>query len=807
MDDQDFCGRSTVEVWTMLDIAQFMSTNAICGIPTENMKKLEPPATIAKLQGWGADFSAKTLFVPEDKRVRYLNSLDCVLKAPKDVSVATLSTLIGQMEFVAQLHRQMKPLFNVVYMDMKQAVAIALSEAKEACKTWGLSELKRFSRGPRGTQLVELSESSLQAILCFRNVLHKNEHVSAVELVRSAPFHCNLAFVSDASYEGIGAVDLKAGVCWNIGFGTSFHLSSLGVSEDVRARRFPIACLEALAAFIELGRLLQNFTPKSDQIADRPFALAFQDNQNWNSVMNKLRGKGCLISPAIALTELLCKNKAMLKSLYVPSESNIADGLTRANKLRTSKLLYKRHYPRSPALHWGKPIGWNWFFKAWRLLFPLEAEFRFSSMYRNMEITAFPFFSKFLTTLTSLPLTKDFEAHMSAELAELLRGHIGIDKAKRTREEYSAHWRRWLTFVNAESSCGYDGVSPNDTMLAAYMVDICKRRGLVYETARQYTAGILCVWKSDSKNLPMELPLFREIRDTMQRLYNREAIQATPLTVEQAKRIFTYLVRVCLINRSTNPEDWALLISLLLIYTEGKRPGDYLPITSSEGSPKALRGPENKTLTPDLVNVSEEGCVTFRWNREKRNYRGGSPAIFSPGSVTAFIVMSYIDKFNFCIGPDANRDTPFLLFKAIPSRVAFSTRRLGKRIKALKTIGRVPSGAKFSSYSFRRGPAISLYDLGIPFEVIQAGLRHKSSKTTAHYLNVKKLGHSRFREHASRLLSLGESATGQTDRMMRTQIQTQVFWMASICPCLNRVNLADVEPPRKKKKKSVSLTV
>ena len=362
---------------------------------------------------------------------------------------------------------------------------------------------------------------------------------------------------------------------------------------------------------------------------------------------------------------------------------------------------------------------------------------------------------------------------MSAELAELLKGHIGIDKAKRTREEYSAHWRRWLAFVNAESTCGYDGNKPNDTMLAAYLVDICKRRGLVYETARQYTGGILCVWKSDKKNLPMELPLFQEIRDTMQRLYNREAIQATPLTSAQAKRIFKYLVRVCLINDTINPEDWALLISLLVIYTEGKRPGDYLPRTSSEASPKALGGPENKTLTPDLVSVSAEGCVTFRWNREKRNYRGGSPAIFSPGSVTAFIVMSYIDKFGFIIGPEAKRDTPFLLFKANPCRVAFSTRRLGKRIKALRTIGRVPTSSKFSSYSFRRGPAISLYDLGIPFEVIQAGLRHKNPKTTAHYLNIKELGHARFREHASRLLSLGRSETELTAVAMKAKIQTQ----------------------------------
>ena len=389
VDDQDFCGRTTCEVWTMLDIAQFMSTNAICGIPTENMKKLEPPNVVAKLQGWGADFGAKALFVPEDKQVNYLNTIDLVLKAPANVSVALLSILVGRMEFVAQLHRQMKPLFNVLYIDMKEAIAIALGKAKESSASWGLSELKRFARGPRGEQLVVLSKSSLKAVAEFREILKRNEPVPAVELVRTAPFHCNLSFVSDASYEGIGMIDLVSGFCWNIGFGTSFHLSSLGVSEDIRARRFPIACLEALAAYIILEQILRQFEPKTDSVANRPFALGYQDNQNWNSVMNRLRGKGCLMAPAVALTRLLCKHNALLKSLYVPSDYNIADGLTRAKLHSKTEKLYKRYYPRNPELRWGKPLGWCHFFKAWRLLFPLEADFRFSLLYRNMEITAF----------------------------------------------------------------------------------------------------------------------------------------------------------------------------------------------------------------------------------------------------------------------------------------------------------------------------------------------------------------------------------------------------------------------------------
>ena len=144
---------------------------------------------------------------------------------------------------------------------------------------------------------------------------------------------------------------------------------------------------------------------------------------------------------------------------------------------------------------------------------------------------------------------------MSVGLSKLLKDHVGIDKAKRAREEYQAHWRRWLAFTNSESVCGYDGKAPNDIMLAAYVVDICKRRGLVYETARQYTGGVLSVWNSDKRNQSMDLPLFKEVRVAAQRLYNREALQATPLTAEQAKRIFRHLVRVCLLNDSQNPED------------------------------------------------------------------------------------------------------------------------------------------------------------------------------------------------------------------------------------------------------------
>ena len=307
------------------------------------------------LQGLRADLVAKTLSIPEDKRDKYLADIDVLIQSCRTgtkMSGKDYAGTLGMIEFCATLFWDLRPLMRPLYDCLITALADAAEVDPAPLRDKGISQIRKEIRAKWKRAQVEVPQVLLPSFELIRARIKRNEPLSVFHVLKTAPGHCNIWFATDASFEGIGGINTRTGECWAIGFGDSFSLVRLGMTEKERSQRFPMALLEYLGYLIHLRFELMRFQPVSDEECDLPFGFAYQDNMNVKFSAQSLRGNGCLLKPAAVAARLLKKYRGKIHMRYVKSDLNIADPLSRGDPkdLRTRLARYFRRRDWEPKM-------------------------------------------------------------------------------------------------------------------------------------------------------------------------------------------------------------------------------------------------------------------------------------------------------------------------------------------------------------------------------------------------------------------------------------------------------------------------